>query len=42
MLKRVLLPEPDGPMMERYSPGDLQGRRPSSAWTSILPSRKLL
>ena len=38
MLKSVVLPEPEGPMMERYSPRAISRSTPFRAWTSILPS----
>ena len=42
MLKRVVLPEPEGPMMEMYSPRAISRSMPFRAWTSTLPSLKLL
>src|SRR6056297_3130628 len=40
MLKSVDFPEPDGPMMDRYSPASMVRSTPLRAWTSILPMRK--
>jgi len=42
MLKRVLLPEPDGPMMARYSPRNTSMLTPRSACTNFLAAIEIL
>ena len=42
MLNSVDLPEPDGPMMERYSPALMAKSTPLSASTRLLPILKTL